>query len=271
MARPIQAHGKRSKVYGPVLIAIFRRKFKEGMVSVTFTLDEIRAELIAQDLEARNAPDLIYRMKSRTQLPEEIQLLGFRILSITGRGKYALLLGDETLIGYPDRVNVEEIEDRTPAAVRELLPEDFGAVDEQMLLSVLRYNDLFTRFLGVPTFHLKSHVRKSVPNVGQAEVDDVHVAIMPGRSDRSRLVIVPVEAKAKDDPVNRVQIAMQVRYAMHAYPNLDVRPLTVKLFDDGVILFMEFEPTFEPNDLAILRHTYYRLTAPQTSPKETTR
>src|SRR5262249_49554356 len=162
-------------------------------------------------------------------LPEEIQLAGFRILIITNRGEYALIRGEATLIDYPARTQIIGVVDKTPDAVRRLVDEDFGSVDEQTLLSVLRYNDLFSTFLGIPTFHLKSHVRKSVPGVGQAEVDDVHVAIMPGTSDTPELVIVPVEAKAKDDPVNRAQIVMQIRYAQHAYPALQARPLTVKL------------------------------------------
>jgi hypothetical protein len=267
MARALQSHGNRSKVYGPVLLAIFRRKHKAGEIRIEFTLEEVRDELDLQGVEARNAPDLIYRMKSRTRLPEEIQTAGFRILMIIGRGKYALIHGDATLIDYPARSEPELVPDRTPLAVRRLLPDDFGSVDEQALLSVLRYNDLFSKFLGVPSFHLKSHVRKSVPNVGQAEVDDVHVAILPGDSDNPTLVIVPVEAKAKDDPVNRAQIVMQIHYANHAYPGLAARPLTVKLFEDGVILFMEFAPTVKHNELCVVKHAYYRLT-PALPPKQ---
>lgn len=258
MGRALQSHGNRSKVYGPVLLAIFRRKYQVGMTLIEFTLDELRAEVEAQGVEARNIPDLIYRMKSRTRLPDEIQAVGFRILTIIGRGKYALMHGDATLIDYPMRVEVEVVPDVTPLAVRQLMPEDFGSVDEQTLLSVLRYNDLFSKFLGAPTFHLKSHVRKSVPNVGQAEVDDVHVAVV-GSGATQKLVIVPVEAKAKDDPVNRAQIVMQIHYAHHAYPGLAARPLTVKLFEDGVILFMEFAPTVKHNELCVVRHAYYRL------------
>lgn len=259
MSRAQQSPGNRSKVYGPALLAVFRRKYKKGADRIEFTLEEIREELLAQGLAARNVPDVIYRMKSRTRLPEEIQLAGFRILIITDRGRYAFIPGDATLIDYPARTAVTDVSDKTPDAVRRLLDEDFGSVDEQTLLSVLRYNDLFSRFLGVPTFHLKSHVRKSVPGVGQAEVDDVHVAIMAGASDTPEIVIVPVEAKAKDDPVNRAQIVMQIRYAKHAYPALHARPLTVKLFEDGAILFMEFTPTLEHNELCVVKHAYYRI------------
>ena len=262
MTRPLQAHGLRSKVYSPVLLAIFKRKFVDGAQRIEFTLDEVRDELVAHGVQARNVPDVIYRMKSRTALPEEIQSAGFRVLEITGRGTYAFVRSDSTLIAYPAQVGpVILIEDCTPTPVRRLLYGEargsFGAIDEQGFLSLLRYNDVFTQFLRVPTYHLKSHVRKSVPGVGQVEVDDVHVAFEGPASEPTSLTIVPVEAKAKDDPVNRAQIVMQIRYARHAFPTCSVRPLTVKLFETGLVLFMEFNVTLEPNDLSVVRHQYF--------------
>lgn len=257
MPRPIQAHGLRSKVYTPILLAIFRRKYVQGATTVTFTLEEVRAELAAAGLEARNTADLIYRMKSRTVLPAEITDKGFRVLAITGRGTYALTVAESTLINYPERKEVTDVHDRTPFAVRRLLADDFGNTDEQGLLSVLRFNDVFSQFLRVQVFHLKGHVRKSVPGQGQVEVDDVHVALSGGLDDP--LILIPVEAKAKDEPVNRVQIAMQVKYANHAFPGLLVRPLTVKLFADGLVLLMEFNPSTNPADLNIVKSAYYRI------------
>lgn len=268
MARPRQAHGLRSKVYTPVLLELFRSKYRPGDSEVSFTLEEVRAEVQRQGLEVRNAADIIYRMKSRTILPEEIRNNGFHILAITGRGRYALRVGDTTLIDYPDDDVFYEVVDRTPPQVRALLDADFGSLDEQGLLSVLRYNDLFSDFLGVRTFHLKGHVRRSVPGVGQAEVDDVHVAVVGIAEGEGQTFVVPVEAKAKDDPVNRVQIAMQIRYAHHSFPGLPVRPLTVKLFPDGLVLFIEFNPTTEPNDLEISRYRYYRVVDASPGPDE---
>jgi hypothetical protein len=258
--RPLQSHGQRSKVYTPILLAVFRRNYVEGATAVEFTLEELRAELAQAGLQARNLADLVYRMKSRTVLPEEITSKGFRILEIRGRGRYALTVGESTLIAYPDRTEIVDVHDRTPYAVRRLLADDFGNTDEQGLLSVLRYNDVFSHFLRVQVSHLKGHVRKSVPGQGQVEVDDVHVALSGGLDDP--LILIPVEAKAKDEPVNRVLIAMQVKYAHYAFPGLVVRPLTVKLFADGVVLLMEFNPSTEPAELAIVKSAYYQMLRP---------
>lgn len=261
MNRPIQAHGRRSKVYTPVLRAIFQKRHVPGATRVDFTLDDVRAELVVAGVQAKNAPDLIYRMKSRTSLPEEIQALGFRILEITGRGKYALTVGQSTLITYPEPSEVVTVLDRTPLPVRALLGADPGSLDEQALLSVVRYNDLITHFLQAQTFHFKAHIRRSVPGVGQVEVDDLHLAVESSGEGQYRLVIVPVEAKAKDDPVNRVQVAAQMRFAQHEYPGLAVRPITIKLFGDGLLLFMELNATTQPDELIVMRFTHYRLQA----------
>ena len=270
MNRPIQAHGLRSKVYTPILRAVFRKKYIEGATRVDFTLDDIRSELIAAGLQAKNAPDLIYRMKSRTALPEEIQALGFRILQITGRGKYALIVGQSTLIEYPEPREVVTVLDRTPLPVQELLGPDLGLLDEQAMLSVVRYNDLITHFLQAQAFHFKAHIRRSVPGVGQVEVDDLHLAVESTAPGQYRPVIVPIEAKAKDDPVNRVQIAAQIRFAQHEYPGFAVRPITIKLFADGLLLFMEFNPTTVPDELIVVGFSHYRLRPTLRVPAEIT-
>lgn len=92
------------------------------------------------------------------------------------------------------------------------------------------------------------------------EVDDVHVALSGGLDDP--LILVPVEAKGKDEPVNRVQIAMQVKYANHAFPGTFVRPLIVKLFADGLVLIMEFNASTNAADLTIVKSAYYRIQRP---------
>jgi hypothetical protein len=260
LERPLQSHGKRSKVYVPVLREIFRLKYNPGDLFVEFTIADINEACATLGVHAANQPDLVYRMKSRTVLPEEIQALGFRVLRPVGRGTYRLEMAESTLIEFPEG-EAELIVDRTPSVVRRMLGEDFGAIDEQGLLTVVRYNDLVSRFLGARAFHLKGHVRKSVEGVGQAEVDDVHIAI-PLDTDRP-ITIVPIEAKAKDEPVNRAQIAMQIRYARGTFPGHPVRPLTIKLFPDGELLFMEFEDETDAASLKCIRHARYRLSEAQ--------
>jgi hypothetical protein len=259
VARPLQTHGQRSRVYVPILLHIFRRKYVPGSATVEFTKDDIREACLALGINAANVYDIIYRMKSRTVLPEEIQQLGFRVLRPIDRGRYVLEQAESTLIAFPEG-EAERIVDRTPMAVRRMLGPALGEIDEQGLLAIVRYNDLISRFLGVETYHLKGHVRRSVRGVGQAEVDDVHIAV-PLEAG-APITVIPVEAKAKDEPINRAQIAMQVLYAHQAFLGHPVRPLTIKLFPDGELLFIEFADEIQPAALVPLAFARYRLVSP---------
>lgn len=256
MSRSLQSHGERSKVYVPVLRYVFQKYYRPGATRVEFTIQDVKEACEALGVHSANPPDLIYRMKSRTRLPAEILELGFRVLRPIGRGRYVLEQAESTLIEFPE-CDCEYLMDRTPPVVRRMMLADLGSIDEQALLAVVRYNDLISRFLQAEVYHLKGHVRKSVMGVGQAEVDDVHVAVPVGAS--GPVTIVPVEAKAKDEPINRAQIAMQVIYAQDAFPGYPVRPLTIKLFPDGEILFIEFEDETDPAALEPLRYARYRL------------
>lgn len=256
MARSLQSHGKRSRIYVPVLLYIFKQKYTPDVDAIEFTLADVIEACTQLGVTAANRPDLIYRMKSRTVIPEEIQSLGFRVIRPIGRGKYVFEKAESTLIEFPES-SVESLIDQTPSAVRRLLGTHLGLIDEQGLLAIVRYNGLIGRFLKARVFHLKGHVRKSVAGVGQAEVDDVHIAL-PLDADEP-ITIVPVEAKAKDEPVNRAQIAMQIMYAREAFPGYPIRPLTIKLFPDGEILFMEFADEIQTANLEPIAFARYRL------------
>jgi len=256
MTKPLQSHGKNSKVYVPVLRHIFEQKYRPGDAVVEFTMKDIFAAVAYLGLSVSNRADIVYRMKSRTEIPPEIQELGFRILRPVKRGHYRLEKADSTLIEFPD-CEVEIVADTTPSLVRQMIGEEIGAVDEQALLSLVRYNNLLSRFLKMRVLHLKGHVRKSVEGVGQAEVDDVHIAV-PSDADEP-ITIVPVEAKGKDEPINRAQIVMQIIYARSAFPGHPIRPITIKLFETGEILFIEFADVVEPAALVSIRSARYAL------------
>lgn len=259
MARSLQSHGKRSRVYVPVLLYIFKNKYTPDAETIEFTLKDVIEACNALGINAANPPDVIYRMKSRTVIPEDIQNLGFRVIRPVGRGRYVLEKAESTLITFPTG-EYEIIQDKTPPVVRKLLGPNLGLIDEQGLLAIVRYNELISRFLKARVYHLKGHVRRSVAGVGQAEVDDVHIAL-PLDTDEP-ITIVPVEAKAKDEPVNRAQIAMQILYAREAFPGYPIRPLTIKLFSDGEILFMEFDDEIKTSALEPIAYARYRIVEP---------
>lgn len=254
--RLLQTHGLQSQVYVPILKAIFQAKYREGMTAIDFTLDDIRAA--AQDLNiiVRNPADVVYRMRSRTVLPAEIIALGFYVIRQTGRGRYRLEQATSTVIDIPDSTPIEAL-DLTPIPVRRLLPEDLAEVDEQALLTVASYCQIFDHFTGLRIYRLRSHVRKSVTGIGQAELDELDVGV--AQRDDEIPVVVPIEAKAVADPVNRVQIAAMTAFCEDYFPGHEVRPIALKVDEGGLLHLLEFNVTKEPSELDIQRSACYRL------------
>ena len=72
-------------------------------------------------------------------------------------------------------------------------------------------------------------------------------------------VVVPIEAKAVADPVNRVQISAMTAFSGDYFPGHEVRPLALKVDERGLIHILEFNATTEPCDLIVIRSACYRL------------
>lgn len=257
-----QSHGQSSRVYVPILREIVRRKYVPGTQRIEFTKQDV--EEVARNLGVKlgNAADVVYRMRSRTRLPDDILDLGFTVLRGVGRGKYALEVGGEAVVHLPEH-DVFEHNDQTPLPVRRLLPENVAELDEQGLLTMVSYCKLLDHFTGLTVYRLRSHVRKSVPNIGQAELDEIDVGV--ALRDDEVPVVFPIEAKAADEVVNRVQVATAVAYCETYFVGHEIRPIVVKLTYDGVLHFLEFRATTSLAGLRILHSHGYKLNL---SPKQ---
>jgi len=251
-----QQHGLRSRVYVPILRELVRRFREPGSQRVEFTVRDVRQ--VADDLgiEIGNAPDLVYRMRARTRLPDDILDMGFTILRGVGRGRYALEVGGEAVVHLPEH-EILGHNDQTPLPVRRLLPESLVDLDEQGLLTMVSYCKLLDHFTGLTVYRLRSHVRKSVPNVGQAELDEIDVGV--AMRDDDIPVVFPIEAKAADEVINRVQIATAVAYCQTYFPGHQIRPIVIKLTYDGVMHFLEFRSTTALAGLRAINSCGYRL------------
>lgn len=254
--RALQAHGLSSKVYGPILLHVFKARWRQGAAVVLFSLDDIRNAADALKLEVRNPADLIYRMRSRTVLPKEILDKGFYILRAIGRGQYQFEKGTTTIF-VPLESEPTVALDITPLPVRRLLPEMLADMDEQAVLTVASYCKLFDHFTGLQVYRLRSHVRRSVPGVGQAELDAIDVGV--ALRDDEMPVVFPIEAKATADALNRVQIFNMVQYSRHYFSDMTIRPLAIKVDDDSVLHMMEFNVALKAAELKIVRSSSYVL------------
>ncbi len=94
--KSLQSHGQNSVVYVPVILKLFRDRWRPGAATVVFSLDDVRTAVEAvraasdspDRISSRNPADVVYRMRSRTKLPDEILDKGFHVLRAVGRGRY---------------------------------------------------------------------------------------------------------------------------------------------------------------------------------------
>ena len=255
-----QQHGLTSRVYVPILKEIVRRRYSPGTERIEFTKPDIEAIAEEIGIKIGNAADLVYRMRSRTRLPDEILDLGFTVLRPVGRGQYSLEVGAEAVVPLPAH-EILDHNDQTPLPVRRLLPESLAELDEQGVLTIIGYCKLLDHFTGMTVYRLRSHVRRSVPNVGQAELDEIDVGV--AFRDDDVPVVFPIEAKAADEVINRVQVATAVAYCETYFPGHEIRPIVVKVTYDGVLHFLEFPATTAQADLSVTQSRGYRLNASQ--------
>lgn len=257
MQRRTQSHGLSSKVYVPIISRIFRERYVVDVEFIDFTLDDIRQAADQLGVQTRNPGDVVYRMRARTELPEEIRAAGFFIIRQVGRGKYRMEKATGIIVDIDDDPVIVDALDLTPLPVRRLLSEHLNEVDEQGLLTIVNYSKIIDHFTGLTVYRLRNHVRKSVAGLGQAEVDEVDVGV--ALSDEEVPIIFPIEAKAVDDAINRVQICSQVQFARQYFPGHMIRPLAIKVDDKGLIHCLEFNDEPSPAALQVLRRTVYRL------------
>ena len=129
--------------------------------------------------------------------------------------------------------------------------------DEQALLARLRYNRLVDIFTRVTCYPLQSHLRTTIPQLGQVETDEIYIGV----DRRGAHYVFPVQAKGKTDRLNVVQIEQDVALCRHKFPNLICRPIAAQFMSDDRIALFEFEESNTGIGIALEKH--YRLLPPE--------
>jgi len=145
-------------------------------------------------------------------MPERIletQLEGMEwIIEGAGRAKYVIKLVKINRILPNPEIIIIKIPDSTPEIVSE-----YSLSDEQALLAKVRYNRLIDI---ITTFSLQNHLRTTVKEVGQIEIDEIYV-----RVDQAGChYVIPVQAKGGNDQLSVVQTKQDIFWCAQKYPNL---------------------------------------------------
>jgi hypothetical protein len=249
------ARGDRAATrYAQILELIFDSAFEPGATEVPFLRKdfEVAAGAIGIDLP-KNLGDLIYSFRFRVPLPPSIVERAPEgrewIIRGDGRAKYKF-------VAVPNQVRIRPREGLVTTKIPDSTPELIAASalgDEQALLALVRYNRLLDIFLGITTYSLQNHLRTTVTEIGQVEVDEVYVGV-----DRHGVqYILPVQAKGGTDEIGLTQIEQDLGVCAQKWPHMVAQPIAVQFMGDRKIAM--FALNLQDDHVVVLNEAHYTL------------
>ena len=242
--------------YSQILEKVFFSHFRPGDSEVLFAREEM--EQTALDLGVKlpkNLGDLIYSYRFRVPLPAAVRAAAPEgkhwVIKLAGKAKYRFSAERQWVISPREGMLRIKIPDSTPGIIAR-----YALTDEQALLALVRYNRLVDIFTGVASYSLQSHLRTTVTEMGQVEVDELYVGV----DRRGAHYVFPLQAKGGKDKMSGVRIEQDLALCAERFPNLICRPIGAQFLQDGGIALMEFTQTEEGLRLSAERH--YQLTTP---------
>lgn len=239
----------------------FDKKFgsyRKGVKTIEFHREDIeRAAGVLKIKLPKNPGDVIYSFRYRTSLPKtilETQPKGMEwVIDGAGRARYRFALVPSNRILPNPALRAIKIPDATPEII-----SAYALNDEQALLAKVRYNRLIDIFLGVTAYSLQNHMRTTVKDIGQIEIDEVYVAL-----DRQGVqYVIPVQAKGGKDQLAVVQTKQDLACCAEKFPELVCRSVSAQFIDledkKGKKIAM-FELTVEDGRVVIVEEKHYRL------------
>lgn len=241
--------------YAAIIEHIFISKYTEGKEEVVFERDDLTlaAESLQIDLP-KNLGDVIYSIRYRASLPLSViktQPEGKEwIIEGRGRSRYCFCLVPINRILPNTQLSTIKVPDATPEIV-----SSFSLSDEQALLAKVRYNRLIDIFLGLATYSLQNHLRTTVSELGQVEIDELYVGV----DKHGAQYILPVQAKGGTDQLSVVQTKQDIACCQEKFNNLQCRAVSAQFISCELIAL--FELTLEDGMVRIVDEKHYKLVA----------
>ena len=238
--------------YSRLIELLFKRKYKKGDTTVELRRDDFPDACRELGIPVpKNFGDVVYSFRYRKKLPDLINRAAPTgrtwIIMPAGMGIYRL-----------EAVKNAELRPAVGRAVVKILDATPGIIagnaqsDEQGLLAKLRYNRLVDIFLGITCYSLQNHLRTTVPDMGQIEVDEIYLGV----DHRGAQYIIPVQAKGGTDHHSAVQIRQDIAMCEQRFAHLICRPVGAQFIGE-VIVLMEF--TFQAGEIAVRREQHFQL------------
>ncbi len=243
--------------YMQIIERIFLSIHKKGEQEVLFRRSDIEEAATTLGITLpKNIGDVIYSFRYRIPLPPSILKRAPKgkewIIRPAGRGTYRFVATGVAQIAPTKHMAETKVPDATPGLI-----SMYALNDEQALLARLRYNRLVDIFTRVTCYPLQSHLRTTIPQLGQVETDEIYIGV----DRRGAHYVFPVQAKGKTDRLNVVQIEQDVALCRHKFPNLICRPIAAQFMPDERIALFEFEESH--SGIAVSLEKHYRLLPPE--------
>ncbi len=244
---------KNSNRYQALIEKIFFDHYTEGSAAFDFTRQEIKDAAVDLGIVLPdNLGDVIYSFRFRIDLPENVlatQPEGMEwVIELAGRSRYRFSLVKVNRILPRDDLARIDIPDATPELIRV-----YALDDEQALLAIVRYNRLIDTFLGLTTYSLQNHLRTTVKDVGQIEIDELYVGI----DKHGCHYVIPVQAKGGTDQIGSVQTTQDILFVAQKYPGMRCRAITAQFMENGVVAL--FELTLQDDEIRVVEERHYKL------------
>lgn len=239
--------------YQAIILRLFEDHYSEGLTEFEFTREEVDSISTSLNIKVpKNIGDIFYSFRYRHELPQAIKdkaAEGFEwIIKGAGRANYRFIQVKLNRIIPRDELITIKIPDATPEII-----VAYALSDEQALLAKVRYNRLIDIFLGITAFSLQNHLRTTVVNIGQIEIDEMYVGV-----DRhGRQFIVPVQAKGGNDRHATVQTQQDIAYCTTKFPNLICRAVSAQFMDGDRIAM--FELLLQDDEIKVAEEKHYQL------------
>lgn len=239
--------------YAAIIEEIFFSKYTKGDEEIAFEREDLERAAKALRIKLpKNLGDVIYSIRYRTELPKRIlktQPEGKEwIIEGRGRALYCFRLVTENRIVPNDQLAAIKVPDGTPEIV-----SSYALSDEQALLAKVRYNRLLDIFLGLATYSLQNHLRTTVRDLGQVEIDEIYVGI----DKRGAQYVLPVQAKGGADQLSVVQAKQDIGCCQEKFPNLECRAISAQFIEPDLIAL--FELALDDGMVKIVEEKHYRL------------
>lgn len=243
--------------YEALIERVFFDNYTAGAEEVAFGREQFAAA--ATDLNIalpKNLGDIIYSFRYRVTMPPSILATARPgrtwVIRSSGKSTYQFVQVVPLEIRPNPLLAETKIPDSTPGVI-----DMYALGDEQALLAKLRYNRLVDVFTGVACYSLQSHLRTTVPRMGQVETDEVYVGV----DKRGVHYVFPVQAKGPGEALGPIQIEQDVLLCIHKFPRLLARPIGAQFIEHNLIAMYEFEA--KAQDIRIVSEKHYRLVSPQ--------